>query len=181
MRNPLNNSFWKKLWQQQGGFTLLEVVAAVFIAGTSVVGSVVLLGTAVRSASTTSGGLDLQQLVQAQIETIQQSSFIKHPTEPPTVSLTAGDTYPVLTDNQADVTVTFEEEKQGVNVAFPLRDDLGEPTGTIIAFFIGDAGTNYQFPNPDGAFITNVVQRIDVTASHESTSVIMSFYKISVP
>ena len=50
MQNPINNAFWKKLWGQQAGFTLLEVVLAVFIAGTTVVGSVVLLGTAIRSS-----------------------------------------------------------------------------------------------------------------------------------
>jgi len=180
MQIPLNSSFWKKLWQQQGGFTLLEVILAVFIAGTAVVGSVVLLSVAVRSSSTTTGGLDLQQLVQAQIETMQQARFIKHPTEPPIVPLTPGDTYAPLEGNVGEVEVTFGEE--AVNVSFPLLDPLGDETGTTISFLVSDTGTNYQFPQAAGLPpITNVVQRIDVTASDAASSVTMSFYKISVP
>ena len=143
MLNPLNKSFWRKLWNQERGFTLLEVVLATFIAGTVVVGSVVVMGTAVRSAGRTSGSLELQQLVQAQIETIQQVPYS-----------TIGD-YPVFTILPEGVTLTVTT------------------TGS---------DTNYRFPNPDGTFVTNVVQRIDVTAARTgSVTVTMSFYKIEVP
>ncbi len=164
-----------KLLRQELGFTLLEVVLAVFIAGTAVVGSVVVLGTAVRSAGATSGNLDLQQLVQAQIETIQQANFIEHP--PPT--LDPSSTYPPLIENVGAVTVTSSD--QGVKVSFPLIDPLGAEKGTTISFLVSDAGTNYRFPNPDGTLITNVVQRIDVTVTDQSSSVTMSFYKVEVP
>ena len=94
-----------------------------------------------RGAST-SGNLDLQQLVQTQIETIQQVPF----------SLEGN--YPLLTDL---------------------------PPGTTLSFITSDSGTNYRFPNPDGTFVLNAVQRIDVTAVDEISSITMSVYKIEVP
>ena len=143
MLNPLNKSFWRKLWKQERGFTLIEVVAATFIAGTVVVGSVVVLGTAVRSAGSTSGSLELQQLVQTQIETIQQVPFSD-----------IGD--------------------------YPLLKSL--PDGVSITVSTTGSDTNYRFPNPDGSFVTNVVQRIEVTAARTgSKSVTMIFLKIEVP
>ena len=143
MLNPLNKSFWRKLWKQELGFTLIEVVAATFIAGTVVVGSVVVLGTAVRSAGSTQGSLELQQLVQTQIETIQQVPFSD-----------VGD-YPVLKIL---------------------------PDGVSITVTTTGADTNYRFPNPDGSFVTNVVQRIEVTAARTgSKTVTMIFFKIEVP
>lgn len=163
------------LLTQELGFTLLEVVLAVFIAGTAVVGSVVVLGAAVRSSGATSGNLDLQQFAQAQIETIQQANFIEHP--PPT--LDASSTYRPLEADVGEVTVTSGD--QGVKVSFPLLDPLGAETGTTISFLVSDSGTNYRFPNPDGTFVENVVQQIDVTVTDQSSSVTMSFYKVEVP
>ena len=142
MINLLNTKFWRSLWQRERGFTLIEVMLATFIAGSAVVGSVVVMGTAVRSSGVISGNLELQQLVQTQIEIIQQAPF----------SLEGN--YPLLTDL---------------------------PDGVSITIVTSDSGTNYQFPNPDGTLVTNVVQQIDVTAKEESTSVTMSFYKIIVP
>ena len=136
--------FWRRLRDQECGFTLLETVLAVFIAGTVVIGSVVLMGTAVRTSGASSGSLDLQQLVQSQIESIQQLPY------------SATGDYPLLPD-----------------------EDI--PIGTIVSFETSDSGTNYQFPNPDGALITNTVQKVDVTAADEGNSVSMSFYKIIVP
>lgn len=121
---------------------MIEVMVATFIAGTAVVGSVVVMGTAVRSSGVISENLELQQLVQTQIEIIQQVPY----------SLEGN--YPLLTDL---------------------------PEGVSISFVTSDTGTNYQFPNPDGTLVTNVVQQIDVTAKEESASVTMSFYKIIVP
>ena len=138
----VKSKFWRELWKGERGFTLIEVVVATFIAGTVVVGSVVLMGTAVRTSGVTSGSLDLQQLVQTQIEIIQQ--------------------------------VPYSEEGN-----YPLLTDL--PEGVSISFETSDSGTNYQFPNPDGTLVDNVVQRIDVTATEDTTKVKMSFYKIIVP
>ena len=140
----MTRSFWRRLRDQEHGFTLLEVVLAVFLTGTVVVGSVVVMGTAVRTAGSSSGSLDLQQLVQAQIETIQQVPYSE-----------IGD-YPLLPE-----------------------DDI--PKGTTVSFQTSDTGTNYQFPNPDGTLINNVVQKVDVTAATKHNSVTMSFYKIIVP
>ena len=138
--SPLNVSFWRTLWDQERGVTVLEVVLAVFIAGTVVVGSVVLIGTVVRTAGSSTGSLDLQQLVQAQIETIQQSNFIKHP--PPT--LDASSTYPPLVGDVGKVEVTSSDK--GVKVSFSLIDPLADPldaeTGTTISFLVSDSGTN---------------------------------------
>jgi len=64
-------------------------------------------------------------------------------------------------------------------VGYPLLENL--PEGVSISFQTSDSGTNYQFPNPDGTLVQNVVQRIDVTAKEEDTTVVMSFYKIIVP
>ena len=159
MINPFNQAFVQKLWQKLGkperGFTLLETVRAVFIAGTVVVGSVVIMGSAVRSAKVSTGSLELQQLVQAQIETILQSKFIEYPPEPGSVPVTGALPYPAIT--------------------VPV-------SGVTVSIIVSDAGTNYQFPASGGLDpITNVVQRIDVTAADETASLTMSFYKISVP
>ena len=159
---------------------MIEVVLAVFIAGSVVVGGVVLMATAVRTAGSSTGSLDLQQLVQAQIETIQQSNFIEHPP----LTLDASSTYAPLEEDVGEVEVTSSEK--GVNVSFPLIDPLADPlsaeTGVTISFLVSDVGTSYQFPPGGGlAPITNVVQKIDVTASDAASSVTISFYKISVP
>ena len=140
----MNVSFWQRLWDQERGFTLLEVVLAIFIVGTAVVGSVVVMGAAVRSAGSSTGSLDLQQLVQAQIETIQQVPF------------SATGDYPRVADQDI-------------------------PEGTSLSFQTEDTGTRYQFPSPDNELITEIIQKIDVTAANQENSVTMSFYKISIP
>ena len=75
MINLLNKKFWRELWQRERGFTVIEVVAASFIAGTVVLGSVVLMGTAARTSSRGERDQVLTQFVQRQIETIQNSPF----------------------------------------------------------------------------------------------------------
>ena len=127
---------------REPGFTLLEVVLAVFLTSTVVLGSVVIMGTAVRGAAKTAGSGQLGQLVHTQIESIKLAPFSK-----------AGD-YPAIG---------------------------GLPEGVTISFEASDSGTNYRFPGPTGALLTNVVQRIDVTAADDSASVTMSFYKIIEP
>ena len=76
----------------------------------------VVMGTAVRSSGSSSGSLDLQQLVQAQIETIQQVPY----------SVT-GD-YPLLPaiDIPDGVSMSFKTSDSGTNYQFP------NPDGTLI-------------------------------------------------
>ncbi len=64
-------------------------------------------------------------------------------------------------------------------VGYKLLEDL--PEGVSISIKLSDSDTRYRFPDPDGSPVTNVVQQIDVTATEESNSVTMSFYKIIVP
>lgn len=75
MINPLRKSFWRKLWKQELGFTLIEVVAATAIVGTAVVGSVVVIGAAAQTSLKIDKDTVLAQLVQRQIETIQSLPF----------------------------------------------------------------------------------------------------------
>ena len=125
---------------------LIEVVAATFIAGTAVVGSVVVMGAAVRSSTNVSGNLELQQLVQVQIELIQNAPF------------SSAGNYPPITASIIDI-----------------------PELVTVTFAVTGSATNYQFPN-NGALVTNVVQRIDVTAATTgAASVTMSFYKMELP
>ena len=116
MINPLNKSFWRKLVKQELGFTLLEVVAAVFIAGTVVVGSVVVMGTAVRSSARVEGNLDLQPLVQTQIEIIQNAPFSKVGNYP---SITTA-----VTGVPEQINVTFAVTGTKTNYQFPDNGDL---------------------------------------------------------
>jgi competence protein ComGC len=106
----LKQSFWRRLWKQEAGFSLIEAVAATFIAGTVVVGSVVVMGTAARTAGDTGKNLDLQQFVQAQIETIQNSPYSA-----------AGD-YPSLTSLPEQVTVEIAVSDAGTNYTYPSPD-----------------------------------------------------------
>ena len=77
----------------------------------------------------------------------------------------------------------IQQVPYSVDGTYPLLTDL--PQGVSISFETSDSGTNYRFPNPDGTYVTNVVQRIDVTAKEESAkesaAVTISFYKINVP
>lgn len=136
-------SLWHRLWKQELGFTLLEVVLATFIVSTTVVGSVVVLGVIVRTSSDTGKNLGLQDLVLDQIETIQNATF-----NPDGV-------YPIISDIPGLV-----------------------PDHIALAVTVENSGTNYRYPNPDGALVTNVVQKVTVSASDGKTALKMTFYKI---
>ena len=127
---------------REPGFTLIEVVLAVFLTSSVVLGSVVIMGTAVRGAAKTSVSDQLGQFVHNQIESIKLAPFSE-----------AGDYLAIS----------------------------GLPEGVAISIETSDSGTTYRFPGPDGALVTNVVQRIDVTAADDSASVTISFYKIIGP
>ncbi len=108
--SPLKQSFWNRLWKQEAGFSLIEAVAATFIAGTVGVGSVVVMGTAARTAGDTGKNLDLQQFVQAQIEIIQNSPF------------SATGDYPSLVSLPERVTVETAVSDAGTNYSYPQPD-----------------------------------------------------------
>ena len=113
--SPLIRKFWTKLWRHEEGFTLIEAVAATFIAGTVVVGSVVLMGTAVRTSTDASRNLNLQGIVQNQIETLKKSDFI------PTGA------YPVLTGIPLQVALTVDVRDPGTKYVYP------EPDGAVLS------------------------------------------------
>jgi hypothetical protein len=108
--NPLKQSIWQRLWKHEAGFSLIEAVAATFIAGTVVVGSVVVMGTAARTAGDTGKNLDLQQFVQAQIEIVQNSPF------------SATGDYPTIGSLPEQVTVEIAVSDSGTNYTYPNPD-----------------------------------------------------------
>ena len=132
MINPLRKSFWRKLWKQELGFTLIEVVAATFIAGTAVVGSVVVIGAAANSSLSIDKDVVLSQIVQRQIETIQSSPF-----DP-------SGAYTKLTDLPDGVNIDIEST---------------------------DPGPTYNYAVPLPTPISNVLQRIVVTACETKATV----------
>jgi len=127
----------------QQGFSLIESVAAVGVIGISVVGSIVLLNTTIRTSAETEGDLGLIQIVRAQVETIQQSPFMEYPAQ------------------------------------YPLVDNI--PPNVTVTFTVTDPGTSYTFPAPSGATLTQVVQKIEVTAKENDGESKMTFYKVDSP
>ena len=55
------------------------------------------------------------------------------------------------------------------------------PSGFAISWAAVDPGTTYTYPPPDGRTLTNVVQKITVTAEGDNSSLEITFYKIKVP
>lgn len=96
-----------KLWMRERGFTLLEVVFAVFLTSTVVLGSVVIMGTAVRGAAKTAESDRLGRLVQTQIETIKFAPFSE-----------TGD-YPALGVLPEGVTISVEASDSGTDYRYP--------------------------------------------------------------
>ena len=99
---------------------MLEAVLAVFISGTVVVGSVVVMGTDVRTSAAVSGNLDLQQFVQAQIEIIQNAPFSLIGDYP--------DITTAVTGVPEQVSVTFAVSDTETNYQFPGGGDLVKNT-----------------------------------------------------
>ena len=136
-------SAWQRLWQGERGFTLIETIAAVFLLGTVVVGTLQIMAVTARGAARSDANIDLLQIVRSQIETIQHAPFQENP-----------DDYPTVENN---------------------------PEGFTVSWVAVNPGNSYTYPPPDGTIITNVVQKITVTAEGDNSSMEMSFYKIKVP
>ena len=66
---------WRRLGEQQSGFTLIEIVVALFLVGTVVVGSVAVIGASTKASARGEGNIRLMNLVRTQIETIHQAPF----------------------------------------------------------------------------------------------------------
>lgn len=73
-------------WREEGGFSIFEVIIAVFILGTAGVAAVAAMGANVGLADRAEENVTLLQLARAQIEAIQQSPFNQDPTTYPTIS-----------------------------------------------------------------------------------------------
>ena len=101
----------RRLWAQETGFSLIETIIAVFLMGTVMVAVLGLMATTARSATRSEEAVTLQQLVRAQIETIQQSPFNEDP---------AG--YPAISDVPEGFTVTFSSTDPGTTYTYPQPD-----------------------------------------------------------
>lgn len=145
--SPMPKTFSKRLWQQEGGFSLFEVVIALAIVGTAVIATGIAMANTARVSVRSEESVTLTQLLRAQIETIQQSPFLADPTQYPKIS--------------------------------------GIPDGFSVTFSSSDPGTAYAYPTvpnpPLNATITNVIQKIVVTATGDFSTMSMTFYKIKSP
>ena len=71
----MSNIPWRRLGKQESGFTLIEMVVAMFLVGTVVVGSVAVIGASTKASARGEGNIRLMNLVRTQIETIHQAQF----------------------------------------------------------------------------------------------------------
>ena len=67
---------------------------------------------------------------------------------------------------------------------YPLIQNI--PEGVTVTFTATDPGTTYTFPHPDGTTLTNVIQKITVTAregvlGEPGSETSITFYKIKMP
>ena len=133
---------WQRLWRGERGFTLIETIAAVFLLGTVVVGTLQIMGVTARGAARSDSNIDLLQVVRSQIETIQQAPF---------------------EENVDD---------------YPLVGNI--PEGFSASWVGVDPGPTYTYPPPDGTTLTNVIQKITVTAAGDNSSMEITFYKVKL-
>ena len=92
----------RRLWRDCRGQSVLEAAVAVFIVGTSVVGSVTIIGQSAINAQQGESSVTLLQLARAQIETIQQSPYQEDP-----------DGYPVFAKIPDGFAVSWTSEDPG--------------------------------------------------------------------
>jgi len=102
---------WRRLWKQESGFSLIEVLAATVIMGTVLVGTALIIGATATNAGRAGEGVRLQQLVRAQIENIMQSPFKEDPLD-----------YPLIQNIPEGVAITFTATDPGTSYTFPQPD-----------------------------------------------------------
>jgi type II secretory pathway pseudopilin PulG len=105
----------KSLWREERGFSIFEIIIAVFILGTAGVAAVSLMTANIGLADRAEENVTLLQLARAQIETIQQSPFKQDPT-----------TYPAISGIPEGFAVTVSATDSGLTYTYPA------PLGTTI-------------------------------------------------
>lgn len=122
----------QRLWHAQRGFSLVESIVAIAVIGVSVVGSVVLLNTTVRTSADTEGDLGLIQVLRAQVETIQNVPYDQDPTR-----------YPALTGIPPNISLSWESSDPGATYAYPGEDraGLGQVVQKIVVTAAKDEAT----------------------------------------
>ena len=111
----------RRVMKHQGGFSLLEAVAAVGIIGVAVVTTVVVLNTIVRTSSATEEDLGLIQVLRAQAETVQNEPYKADPSQ-----------YTILTDIPANVTLTLTSTDPGTSYTSSSGASLGQMIQEIV-------------------------------------------------
>ena len=79
-----------------------------------------------------------------------------------------------LVRSQIETLKHFEFQDDPAN--YPSIEDI--PEGTAITFEVTDSGISYTRPQPDGAVIDKVVQKITVTGAERDVEVTITFYKL---
>ena len=118
---------WRRLWQEERGFTLIEVIAAVFLLGTVVVGTMQILGVTARSSARSEGNAALLELVKAQVETIKAAPFEEDASN-----------YPLAPAVATGFTVSWEATGAGPVYATPDGTTLANVVQTIEVVAEGD-------------------------------------------
>jgi prepilin-type N-terminal cleavage/methylation domain-containing protein len=118
--SPPKTGIWGRvkrlpLWKGERGFSLIEVLAASMIMGTVVVGTVSIIGATASTSSSARAGVELQDLVRAQVELIMQAPFKEDPAQ-----------YPALTNIPEAITLAFTSTDPGTKYIFP------SPDGTVL-------------------------------------------------
>jgi prepilin-type N-terminal cleavage/methylation domain-containing protein len=93
------------------GFSLIEVLVAVAIIGTVMVGTIVVVGSTANTSSETATAVELQQIARSQLELIHHSTFQANPAD-----------YPKLTNLPVGVTLATAVTDPGISYTYPLPD-----------------------------------------------------------
>ena len=132
------NNLPKGLLRQQGGFQLIEVMAAVLIISLTVTGSVVALGAVVNGSSKAGDAATLVSLVQTQIETIRQVPFESEPAN-----------YPAIANVPEGITVTVSVTDAGASYDYPESGGLPKIQSTVQKISVtakeGDSASTMAF------------------------------------
>ena len=128
--------FLQRLWQQESGFSLVEVIIALAIIGTVVTATGIAMANTARVSVRAEESVTLTQLVRAQIETIQQSPFLADPNQ-----------YPTISGIPEGTSVTFSSSDPGTAYAYatppnpPLNATIANVIQKIVVTAKGDFST----------------------------------------